>query len=99
MIYMENSPSNLFASNNYINAISLPQSSDASINFARSAAIISGFGRVNNLMDSSILRWAETSIISNTECRLYFGGLIKEGNICVSTVNGRSPCSGDSGKK
>lgn len=100
MIFMQDSSPNVFAEfSSFLGIVSLPNLNDASINLSGREAIISGYGMISNTVDSSVLRWAETSIISNNVCGLFYWGLIKKSNICISTLNGRSTCNGDSGKK
>lgn len=96
---MEEATRELFAEfSSYIGVINLPTFDDVSRNLVGRDALISGFGAVNNDQDSSVLRFAETSIISNFKCSIFYWGLIKNSNICIGTWNGRSTCYGDSGK-
>jgi hypothetical protein len=98
MIFMQDSSPNVFEEfKSYIGLVSLPSLNDASINLSGRDATISGFGMISNSVDSSVLRWAESSIISNKVCGMFFWGLIKNSNICINTFNGRSTCYGDSG--
>lgn len=97
LIFMANAPKNLFTLNNFIRGISLPTSIDGTINLAGSIATISGYGKVNNTHGSSNLQWAQAPIITNAVCSITFPYVIKNGNICISTIDKRSTCSGDSG--
>ena len=97
LIFMANAPNDLFTLNNFVRGIPLPISSDDTINLAGSIATISGYGKVNNTHASSNLQWAQAPIITNALCSNTYPGIIKNGNICISTVDKRSTCSGDSG--
>lgn len=62
-------------------------------------AVVSGWGRFSDESSSlsSHLRYGEEEIISNQECRLYFGSYITKTNVCLDGSNGIGSCSGDSG--
>ncbi|GLG92354.1 Chymotrypsin, partial [Gryllus bimaculatus] len=86
------------SSTSYIRTIRLPRSSQASNTFQGSTAIVSGFGRTSGTSGiSPSLRYASLTVISNTNCALYFGNSINSYKVCTTGASGRSPCNGDSG--
>lgn len=97
MIYLATAPRNLLTTYapGVIRGITLPSSSDTSLTFAGNTATTSGFGKISNTQGSTLLRYAQVPVISNTECSRYYR--ILGSVVCISTSNGRSTCNGDSG--
>ncbi|KAF2895635.1 hypothetical protein ILUMI_10545 [Ignelater luminosus] len=62
-------------------------------------AIVSGWGRFSDESSSlsNYLRYGEEEIISNQECKLYFGSYVTKTNVCLNGSNGVGSCTGDSG--
>lgn len=44
-----------------------------------------------------MLRSTQNNVVTNAVCRAAFGDSIVDSFLCISTVGGRSACSGDSG--
>ncbi|XP_055600125.1 brachyurin-like [Uranotaenia lowii] len=70
--------------------------------FSGVTGTVSGFGRTSDTSQdlSSVLRYTSNPIMTNADCLASWGGntdLIQAQNICLSGVNGRSACGGDSG--
>lgn len=67
--------------------------------FAGERGQTTGWGRVNQTGPTSVLlRVVENYIITNAECAAVYGESIANENvICIETVGGRGPCTGDSG--
>lgn len=88
-----------FPRTTYIQLIGMPNLSDAGRDFTELRATTSGWGKPS---DSSTgmsleLRYVETDIMTNEECRNWYGFVITDRHICNSGAGGRSPCDGDNG--
>ncbi|KAH8378841.1 hypothetical protein KR009_001728, partial [Drosophila setifemur] len=81
-----------------IKAIRLPGVASRQASYEYYPAIASGWGRMNDdsAAISDHLRWVQSFVESNEDCRYSFAN-IQATNICMDTTGGRSTCTGDSG--
>ncbi|CAG9565000.1 unnamed protein product [Danaus chrysippus] len=83
------------SSNNNIRPIGLASGSNL---YVGSWATAVGFGRTSDSSGvSHNLRHVNLQVITNEVCRNTYGRIIIDSSLCVTTVNGRSTCGGDSG--
>ncbi|CAO1304761.1 unnamed protein product [Diamesa hyperborea] len=84
---------------NLMKTVSLPTYNQAMNQFTGTLITIAGWGKYSDASASlsSTLRFVQTPVISNEECRRTYMSYIKPTNICVSGARGRSSCNGDSG--
>ncbi|CAD7082529.1 unnamed protein product [Hermetia illucens] len=82
-----------------IKLIKLPSDSEAKKTFVGDTAVASGWGRPSDASNSvsEILRYTDLKVISETECKKYFGSSARSSNICTSGSDKKSTCNGDSG--
>jgi secreted trypsin-like serine protease len=88
-----------FELNARVQTLSLPSRSQENELFEGVLAVTSGWGRIsdNNPESASVLRWVETEVMRNVDCRATFGSTIKNEHVCGAGDNGKGSCSGDSG--
>ncbi|KAF4520238.1 hypothetical protein B566_EDAN009963 [Ephemera danica] len=83
-----------------IGIIRLPSRSQQQDTFAGSIATVSGWGAVSDTDTglSSQLKFANVTVISNSECYIIYGSTINDNKICTDTAGGtQGTCFGDSG--
>lgn len=82
-----------------ISTIRLPPKSSSGNSYSGEVATVSGWGLDSDSASaiSSVLRFINIPVGSNTVCNLYYFGAIQSTHICASGDEGRSTCSGDSG--
>ena len=84
-----------------VGIINLPSHSEISKPLKGKSAQICGNGFYTNSSGiSQRLRFIESTIVSNLICSKEFSSqLIRDTNICMENVKGKSPCVGDRGGK
>ncbi|CAO1364158.1 unnamed protein product [Diamesa serratosioi] len=84
---------------NFMNPVALPTHNQAMNQFTGTVITIAGWGKYSDSSPdlASRLRFVQTTVISNAECRRIYMDYIKPTNMCVSGARGRSSCNGDSG--
>lgn len=84
-----------------IGIIKLPSRSEVSLNLKGKSASICGNGFYTNSSGiSQRLRFIESTIVSNFVCSKEFSTqFVRETNICMENIKGKSPCVGDRGGK
>ncbi|XP_055843977.1 brachyurin-like [Episyrphus balteatus] len=85
--------------NEYIQPAQLPKFSVFFSSYSGVNAIASGWGRTGDSATSSTdkLQWVQVPIMDNSDCLTYFGGSVRDTNICINTAGHKSTCNGDSG--
>ncbi|XP_022920346.1 brachyurin-like [Onthophagus taurus] len=86
--------------NENIGIISLPSRAQENDNFEFEPALLTGWGKISDESTSlsDYLQYAETHIMENRLCTLYFFGSVKDTHICSDAHYSRqSACNGDSG--
>ncbi|KAF4520520.1 hypothetical protein B566_EDAN004794 [Ephemera danica] len=85
--------------NNFIKPIRLPKVANVAQTYEGFRARVSGWGTIadGSTSVSNVLKYADVTVISNTDCARTFGPAIKPSKICVATTGGSGPCNGDSG--
>lgn len=84
----------------WVKAVDIPKySHELSNSYVGYEATVSGWGRTadGKTPVSDELRSAENRIISNALCAATYGDTIIPSTLCLSSVNGRGSCVGDSG--
>lgn len=81
-----------------IKVVKLPSRSDASELYENQPCKVSGWGLTDGFGNSvsPVLNYAESTILSNKQCRQYFNILV-DSEICMSGDDEKSACNGDSG--
>jgi len=76
--------------------IALPPRSLVGTSLTGATAELSGFGLVSDSSTtvSSVLMWTPISVSENAICVAYYGGIVIDSHVCVSS---QSACNGDSG--
>ncbi|CAD7082532.1 unnamed protein product [Hermetia illucens] len=82
-----------------IKLIKLPSDSEAKKTFVGDTVVASGWGRPSDSASavSEVLRYTDLKVITETECKKYFGSSARSTNICTSGADKKSTCNGDSG--
>ena len=78
----------------------LPTKAQAEEEFSGYMSTVSGWGRFSDTSSSTSneLRFVSNPVLTNDVCAQTFGSsLIQKQQICMSGINGRSSCNGDSG--
>jgi secreted trypsin-like serine protease len=72
---------------------------DPSENYRDKIGRVGGWGRISDvtMQVSENLQYIEVPIMPNQECAKSFPNVITKGNICTTSLHGRSACNGDSG--
>lgn len=85
--------------NAFIRPVILPTAAEGGFTFAGESGVVSGWGRFSDAENvaSDVLRFVYDDIMTNLACSIRFPGVVQDSNICVSGLNGRGACSGDSG--
>ncbi|XP_049851882.1 brachyurin-like isoform X3 [Schistocerca gregaria] len=84
--------------NSYIALVNLPSRSQAGNSFEGQTATVSGWGlTADNGNTASTLQYTTLSVISNSLCQQYYGGVIVSSTLCATGSNRQSTCNGDSG--
>ncbi|XP_049947940.1 collagenase-like [Schistocerca serialis cubense] len=84
--------------NSYIALVNLPSRSQAGNSFEGQTATVSGWGlTADNGNTASTLQYTTLSVISNSLCQQYYGGVIVSSTLCAIGSNRQSTCNGDSG--
>ncbi|XP_046988529.1 brachyurin-like [Schistocerca americana] len=82
----------------YIALVNLPSRSQAGNSFEGQSATVSGWGlTADNGNTASTLQYTTLSVISNSLCQQYYGGVIVSSTLCATGSNRQSTCNGDSG--
>ncbi|XP_055592947.1 chymotrypsin BI-like [Uranotaenia lowii] len=82
----------------YVQAVTLPSIGEEN-QFEDYNAKIVGHGKTSDGAGgvSPYLLYADVSVMSNYDCRMYYGGLIINSMMCAIGNSGQSTCNGDSG--
>ncbi|KAH8366185.1 hypothetical protein KR093_010059 [Drosophila rubida] len=85
--------------NENIQPIKLPVKSNTYNTYAGQQGISSGWGKTSDSATGAtdILQYIESPIMNNSGCSPWFGGVVRDTNICIKTTGGISTCNGDSG--
>jgi len=84
--------------NTVVSPICLPFENMTTMDFARETTLLSGWGRGANSAQVTVLRKANFVAMANTLCKVFFGPIIQDSNICVKSPNFEDGgCHGDSG--
>jgi len=79
--------------------IDLPTQVESRLSMIGRIGTTSGFGRTmdNVAAYDPFLYFITNIIIVNDFCRAVYGSIITSRNLCIETINGRSPCGSDAG--
>lgn len=81
---------------NRIQAVRLAVNSAAP--YVNQEALASGYGRIRDNMSTNQLWWTSLRVMSNQDCRNYYGNIITSEKLCTHTgPPPHSTCQGDSG--
>lgn len=90
---------NTIKSDPNVGIVNLPSRSDVQTLLDGKLATISGFGKTTDYSGpSQFLKWVRSPIAPNEKCEKVFGKTkVRDTNLCLETVGGKSSCQGDSG--
>lgn len=82
----------------HISVLSLPTRADDNVNLIGKSGTVSGYGTVSNTgTEFGTLFYTDLTVIENIACSALFPNYTTSASICTSTVDGKSPCNGDTG--